>query len=397
MPGNFAPGPRLAGPAPGNIPGGNFAPDPRSTGPAPGNIPGGNFAPGPAVAGPAPGNIPGGNFAPGPAVAGPAPGNIPGGNFAPGPCGRRARARETSPAGTSPQDPRSPGRHLQTSPAETSPRGPAFAGRREPSRRRRESRRTCRPQGAQAPRRRRRRRADGREGLPRRARRRRSARRPRRFPAARCRNRSLRSRSRAGGVSGDPLRRLRSTASSWDSCSCIGLPGSSGRHKFRCSAGRSQCPLGQAEPPGGPDSRPWTSAGWAYDRLDMDVLAVIHGDEARSGIFGPAAAARGHAIEEWSIGSGSPPSRPLDHDGAVIVRRRCTPTRTTGRVAILHGGLGRHTSLRTRSRRPARAVAARVMAGVGELTVRHIHTDRPRRPSAGEDTDGTRSTRDGAR
>ena len=51
----------------------------------------------------------------------------------------------------------------------------------------------------------------------------------------------------------------------------------------------------------------------------MDVLAVIHGDEARSGIFAPAAEARGHAIEEWSIGSGSPPSRPLDHYGAVIV------------------------------------------------------------------------------
>ena len=51
----------------------------------------------------------------------------------------------------------------------------------------------------------------------------------------------------------------------------------------------------------------------------MDVLAVIHGDEARSGIFAPAAEARGHAIEEWSIGSGSPPPRPLDHYGAVIV------------------------------------------------------------------------------
>ena len=51
----------------------------------------------------------------------------------------------------------------------------------------------------------------------------------------------------------------------------------------------------------------------------MDVLAVIHGDEARSGIFAPAAEARGHAIEEWSVGSGSPPPRPLDHYGAVIV------------------------------------------------------------------------------
>jgi GMP synthase (glutamine-hydrolysing) len=51
----------------------------------------------------------------------------------------------------------------------------------------------------------------------------------------------------------------------------------------------------------------------------VDVLAVIHGDEARSGIFAPAAEARGHTIEEWSIGSGSRPSRALDHYGAVIV------------------------------------------------------------------------------
>jgi GMP synthase (glutamine-hydrolysing) len=51
----------------------------------------------------------------------------------------------------------------------------------------------------------------------------------------------------------------------------------------------------------------------------VDVLAVIHGDEARSGTFARAAEARGHAIEEWSIASGSPPPRPLDHYGAVIV------------------------------------------------------------------------------
>jgi GMP synthase (glutamine-hydrolysing) len=51
----------------------------------------------------------------------------------------------------------------------------------------------------------------------------------------------------------------------------------------------------------------------------MDVLAVIHGDEARSGVFADAAAARGDRIEEWSIAPGSPPPRPLDHYGAVIV------------------------------------------------------------------------------
>jgi GMP synthase-like glutamine amidotransferase len=51
----------------------------------------------------------------------------------------------------------------------------------------------------------------------------------------------------------------------------------------------------------------------------MDVLAVIHGAEVRSGVFAEAAAARGDRIEEWSIASGSPPPRPLDHYGAVIV------------------------------------------------------------------------------
>ena len=44
----------------------------------------------------------------------------------------------------------------------------------------------------------------------------------------------------------------------------------------------------------------------------MDVLAVIHGDEVRSGVFADAAAAAGHHIEEWSIAWGTPPPRPLE-------------------------------------------------------------------------------------
>jgi GMP synthase (glutamine-hydrolysing) len=51
----------------------------------------------------------------------------------------------------------------------------------------------------------------------------------------------------------------------------------------------------------------------------MDVLAVIHGSEVRSGVFADAAAERGDRIEEWSIASASPPPRPLDHYGAVVV------------------------------------------------------------------------------
>jgi GMP synthase (glutamine-hydrolysing) len=51
----------------------------------------------------------------------------------------------------------------------------------------------------------------------------------------------------------------------------------------------------------------------------MDVLALIHGDEARSGVFLDAAAAGGHRIEEWSLTWGTPPPRPVDEYPAVLV------------------------------------------------------------------------------
>ena len=51
----------------------------------------------------------------------------------------------------------------------------------------------------------------------------------------------------------------------------------------------------------------------------MDVLAIVHGDKARSGIFGDVVAERGHTLEEWSIASGEPPPQPLDAYGATIV------------------------------------------------------------------------------
>lgn len=51
----------------------------------------------------------------------------------------------------------------------------------------------------------------------------------------------------------------------------------------------------------------------------MDVLALIHGDEVRSGVFAEAAEARGDRIEEWSTAWGTPPPRPIDEYGAVIV------------------------------------------------------------------------------
>jgi GMP synthase (glutamine-hydrolysing) len=51
----------------------------------------------------------------------------------------------------------------------------------------------------------------------------------------------------------------------------------------------------------------------------MDVLAVIHGEKVRAGIFGDAVAARGHRLEEWSLAWGTPLTRPLDAYGAVLV------------------------------------------------------------------------------
>ena len=51
----------------------------------------------------------------------------------------------------------------------------------------------------------------------------------------------------------------------------------------------------------------------------MDVLAVIHGDDCRSGVFGEVTRERGHALDEWSLGWGTPIPRPLDAYGAVMV------------------------------------------------------------------------------
>jgi GMP synthase (glutamine-hydrolysing) len=51
----------------------------------------------------------------------------------------------------------------------------------------------------------------------------------------------------------------------------------------------------------------------------MDVLAVIHGDKVRAGVFGDVVAGRGHRLEEWSLAWGIPLPRPLDAYGAVLV------------------------------------------------------------------------------
>ncbi len=51
----------------------------------------------------------------------------------------------------------------------------------------------------------------------------------------------------------------------------------------------------------------------------MDVLAVIHGDQVRAGVFSDAVEARGHRLEEWSLAWGTSLPRPLDAYGAVLV------------------------------------------------------------------------------
>ncbi len=49
------------------------------------------------------------------------------------------------------------------------------------------------------------------------------------------------------------------------------------------------------------------------------MLAVIHGATVRAGIFGDVVAERGHRLEEWSLAWGTPPPRPIDDYGAVLV------------------------------------------------------------------------------
>ena len=51
----------------------------------------------------------------------------------------------------------------------------------------------------------------------------------------------------------------------------------------------------------------------------MDVLAVIHGETVRAGVFADAVEARGHRLEEWSLAWGTSLPRPLDAYGAVLV------------------------------------------------------------------------------
>jgi GMP synthase (glutamine-hydrolysing) len=51
----------------------------------------------------------------------------------------------------------------------------------------------------------------------------------------------------------------------------------------------------------------------------MDVLSVIHGNDARTELFGPVVESAGHRLDEWSFAWGTPPRQPLDAYDAVLV------------------------------------------------------------------------------
>jgi GMP synthase (glutamine-hydrolysing) len=51
----------------------------------------------------------------------------------------------------------------------------------------------------------------------------------------------------------------------------------------------------------------------------MNVLSVIHGGNARAGVFADAVESRGHRLDEWSLAWGKPLPLPLDSYGAVLV------------------------------------------------------------------------------
>lgn len=51
----------------------------------------------------------------------------------------------------------------------------------------------------------------------------------------------------------------------------------------------------------------------------MNVLSVVHGEDARTELFAPVIAAAGHRLDEWSFASSNALPRPLDSYGAVLV------------------------------------------------------------------------------
>jgi GMP synthase (glutamine-hydrolysing) len=51
----------------------------------------------------------------------------------------------------------------------------------------------------------------------------------------------------------------------------------------------------------------------------VNVLSVVHGSDARAELFSDVVAGSGHTLEEWSLAWGTPPPRPIETYGAVLV------------------------------------------------------------------------------
>jgi GMP synthase (glutamine-hydrolysing) len=51
----------------------------------------------------------------------------------------------------------------------------------------------------------------------------------------------------------------------------------------------------------------------------VNVLSLVHGEEARTELFGPVVAAAGHRLDEWSFAWNTAPPLPLDTYDAVLV------------------------------------------------------------------------------
>ena len=67
----------------------------------------------------------------------------------------------------------------------------------------------------------------------------------------------------------------------------------------------------------------------------MNVLSLVHGDDVRTELFAPVIAAAGHALDEWSFASATPPPRPLESYDAVLVFGGATHPDEDGRYGWL--------------------------------------------------------------
>ena len=51
----------------------------------------------------------------------------------------------------------------------------------------------------------------------------------------------------------------------------------------------------------------------------MNILSVVHGEDARTELFGPVVAEAGHQLDEWSFAWPTPPPRPVETYDAIFV------------------------------------------------------------------------------